>query len=169
MMEVKNVHAALTASEWLRIAELTKQPREDLEKRWEAFLSEHPQHLRKIEVTEGETTKTADDCLKKEFSISIFSVLGIKLNVVFCGTSLDWSLEVRLALLLFGTEVWVTGYTLTPSNASICFSPDLVLVKAKFCIGVSGSKVCLRVWGDACYWGWGWHCADFDETLVCFG
>jgi len=168
-MEPKTLTQGITADDWARLARLAETTPEQLQSQYEAALENHPYILRKIEVRTGDAVQSGD-CIGRDFDISVFDVLGITGNVEFCATSSDdWSAKLHVCLELAGSSVWCTDYTLSPTNTSICYHPDLTAVKADFCIGIVGQNHCFNVNGDACYWALSWHCANFNETPFCFG
>jgi hypothetical protein len=168
-MDPKTLTQGITADEWAKLAKLAETTPEQLQSQYEAILENHPQILRKIEVTRGDAVQSGN-CIKREFNISLFDILGLVGNVEFCYTSSDdWSAAFHICLEVAGSSVWCTDYTLSPTNTSICYHPNLTAVKADFCVGIIGTNHCFNINGDACYWAFGWHCANFNETLFCFG
>jgi hypothetical protein len=169
MMEPRTLTQGITADDWTIVARQAQTTPEQLQSQYEAALQNHPQMLRKIEVSAGDAVQSGD-CISRDFDVSLFDVFGIHGNIEFCGTgSNDWSAKLHICLELFGGDVWCTDYTLSPTNASVCYSPDLTAVRAHFCVGIVGQNHCFNLNGNACYWAWTWHCADFNETPFCFG
>lgn len=167
-MDTKELIKGISADQWTKAASLARLTPEQLQSQYEALLADHPTNLRHIEVTRGAVIQSGD-CVKQGFEISLFKIVGLKGNVEFCGPSSDWSAKYHICLELAGNSVWCTDYTLSPSNTSICYSVDLALVAAQFCVGIVGSNHCFNVNGKAGYWAFGWHWGDFNENVVCFG
>lgn len=165
-MEPNQLTQGIPAESWEMLAKLAKTTPEDLKGKYEALLAQGPQ--RAVSVAVGEAASDGD-CVGRDFNVSLFGIVGISGSVNFCGSSSsDWSATVHLCLDVAGSSVWCTDYTLSPQNVSVCFNPDLAAVKAKLCIGIVGANHCFNVNGNACYWAFGWHCEDFNETLFCF-
>lgn len=169
-MDTKTLTKGIPDSTWQELAESADIGADDLRQRYEAALeAHHPGGLHTIEVERGEPVKEGD-CIRRDFDVSLFKIVGLKGYVEFCGSSgSDWTAKFRICLTAAGSEVWCTEYTLSPTNTSICYHPDLTAVKATLCIGVVGTNHCFNIRGEACYWAFGWHCAKFDENLFCFG
>jgi hypothetical protein len=168
MLDAKTLSAGISAADWSRLGKLAKADPKALQSQYEAFVAGHPQDLRAIEVKRGAPQQAAD-CVTRDFSISLFKVLGLNGYVKFCGPADDWTATFHICLELFGSNVWCTDYTLSPSNASICYNVDLAAVKASFCVAIQGANHCFNIKGEGCYWAFTWHCKDFNETLFCFG
>jgi hypothetical protein len=166
-MDIKNSLAAIPDAEWSKLAELAKTTPEELQQRYRAFVEEHPLHLRKKTVTFGEIEETDDNCRQADFDIGLFDILAIRGHVRFCGTPENWVLRHRVNIVLFGEQVWSHEFTLTSQNPSLCLEVNLGAVKAKLCFGVRDRRSCVYISGEACYWAFGWHCANFDETILC--
>ena len=166
-MDIKNSFAAIPDTEWSKLATLAKTTPEELQQRYQAFVEEHPLHLRKKEVKLGKPEKTSNECIRQNFDITLFDILGIRGYVEICGTPEDWSLKLHICIVLLGAEVWCQDFVLSTSNPHLCVEVNLFTVKAKLCFGVRGSRACFYISGEACYWAFGWHCASFDETIVC--
>lgn len=168
-MTAKQLTQGVSAEDWAKIAKLANITPEELQSKYEAAVAEHPNNLREISVTTS-ASQDNGNCVRRNFEISLFKIVGIEGYVEFCGTNeRDWKATFNVCLTLAGSSVWCTTYTLSPENTSICFHPDLALVKADLCIGIVGSRHCFNIKGKACYWAFGWHCAEFNETLFCFG
>lgn len=168
-MEPRTLMQGIPEEQWAIVARQADTTPEQLQSQYEAVIENHPHILRRIEVKAGDAVQSGD-CISRDFDISLFDALGIRGNVEFCGTSSDdWSAKLHVCLVLFGGDVWCTDYTLSPTNASICFNPDLAAVKAQLCIGIVGQNHCFNIHGNGCYWAFGWNCADFNETPFCFG
>ena len=166
MDSIKSSFAAIPDAEWSKLAELAKTTPEALQQRYQAFVEEHPQHLRTKEVKLGKAEKD-NNCIRRDFEISLFKVLGIRGYVQLCGTPENWQARLHICLVLRGDEVWCQDFVLSNLNPHICIEVNLVAVKAKLCFGLRGSQSCFYISGEACYWAFGWHCASFDETIVC--
>ena len=156
-------------SHWDHLARLTGKPVEDIQAKYSEFVDSMPRVLSQVAVASSETVRTADDCEEKNFDISLLDVIGIRLGVKFCGEGNDWSAQVKLCLLAFGDELSCYEFTLSPQDTRICLKPNFGIAKFEICVGVRGPDVCLFIEGQACVWAFGWHCADFDQTLFCFG
>jgi len=114
--------------------------------------------------------KVNGDCTTQDFSFSLYDIIGIKGSLTLCGSSTsDWSATLKFCLTVAGSSVWCTSYQFDQHNFHVCFSPSVLLAKAKICfnIDIHTNKVCLRLNGNACVWGFGWHCGSFDTTLFC--
>ena len=170
-MDAKMLTQGVSKEDWSQLAKLANTTPEKLQSQYESLLaSNHPQALREISVSTSEAAASSGDCVRRNFEISLFKIVGLEGYVEFCGSSGDdWQATFHICLTLAGSSVWCTTYTLSSQNTSICFNPDLALVKAELCIGIVGSRHCFNIRGKACYWAFGWHCADFNETLFCFG
>lgn len=168
MADQKQVIESIGAEKWERLAELTEKPASELQSKYADFVDSLPRPLPKTQVTSTKAKKTTDDCTEKNFDISLLDVIGIRLGVKFCGDSSDWSADVKLCLLAFGDELSCYNLHLDSQNAEICLSPNFGIAKFQICVGLRGSNVCLYVKGEACFWAFGWHCADFNEQLFCF-
>lgn len=169
-MDAKTLTQGITNDDWAKLARQANTTPEKLRSQYEALLANHPEGLREISVNVTESKASSGDCVRRDFEISLFKIVGVSGYVEFCGSSgSDWKATFKICLTLAGSSVWCTEYTLSSQNASICFHPDLALVKADLCIGIVGSRLCFNIKGKACYWAFGWHCAEFNETLFCFG
>ncbi|MET8767799.1 hypothetical protein [Streptomyces sp. NPDC004658] len=81
-----------------------------------------------------------------------------------------WSADIRVDLNVIGVNVWNDTIHLSDDGAYVSLHPNVGVAKADVTIGVFGSNYCLRTYGRACYWRlFSWSCADYDETLYCFG
>ncbi|MDN3380747.1 MULTISPECIES: hypothetical protein [unclassified Pseudoalteromonas] len=121
-------------------------------------------------ITLGTLSKAKNECLTQDFEVSLFKIIGIKGTLTVCGSSTnDWTATLKVCLIVAGASVWCTQYTFDPHNISVCFSPSVGLAKADLCfrIEIHNNKVCLGLSGKACYWAFGWKCANFNETLFC--
>lgn len=109
-------------------------------------------------------------CHTQSFEISLFKIIGLSGSLTLCGdSSTDWSAELKVCLLLAGSEVWCTSYKFDPHNLGVCFEPSVGAAKARLCFNLElvGDKVCLRISGNACVFLFGWQCGDFDTTVFC--
>jgi hypothetical protein len=168
-MEPRTLTQGITEDDWALVAKLGDTTPEQLQSRYEAHLENHPQMLRKIEVTAGDAVQSGD-CISRKFDVSLFDALGIAGDIEFCGTSSDdWSAKLHICLVLLGDEYWCTDYTLSPTDATVCYHPNLAAVKADFCVGIVGQNHCFNLNGQGCYWAFGWNCKGFNETPFCFG
>jgi hypothetical protein len=164
-------HKSITSidqAHWDRLATLTGKPVEEIQAKYIEFVDSMPRPLSQLKVTAGDSVRTADDCEEKNFDISILDVIGIRLGVKFCGEGSDWSAQIKLCLLAFGSELSCYEFTLSPQDTRICLKPNFGIAKFEICVGVRGPNACLFIEGQACVWTFGWHCADFDQTLFCF-
>src|SRR5258707_250229 len=161
----------ISAEDWSKLAALAETTPEELQKRYQAILSGDPESRQRIEVTRGDALQNGN-CVKRDFNVSLFSVVGLSGNVEFCATSsTDWKAHFVISLDVAGASVWRTEYTLSPTNTSICYNPDVGAAKAQFCVGIVGADHCFNIKGNFCIWAliFGWQCADFNENLFCFG
>jgi hypothetical protein len=166
MDPVKSPIAAISESQWSRLAQLAKVTPQEIQSRYQQFVETHTPQVRTLEVKIGKPEKSGE-CTKKEFDLSLFKLLGIKGFLELCGGGDNWTLKVHVCLILLGMELWCTDFTLSPQNTHVCFDVDLWLVNAKLCFGVRTSRVCFYVSGRACYFDGGWNCESFDETILC--
>jgi len=168
-MDTNTFTKGVSDQDWARAAKLANITPQQLKTRYEAAVAQHPLNLRKVTVTRGEAVKSGD-AIRKDFDISLFDIVGLKGYVEFQGSSSsDWTAAFHICLELAGVSVWCTDETLSPTNAQICYHPDAGGAKADLCLAIQGTNHCFNVSGDACYWAFGWHCGDFNETLFCFG
>ena len=166
-MEPSKLTQSVPAEAWAKLAQTANATPEEFKAKYEALLANGPE-LSQVAVNVGEG-QASGDCVKRTFDVSLFKVVGISGYIEFCGSSSsDWSANVHICLDVAGSSVWCTDYTLSPQNLSVCFNPDLALVKGQLCIGIVGANHCFNIHGNVCYWGFGWHCADFNQTLFCF-
>jgi len=168
-MDTRTLTKGIADSDWARIAKLANTTPDQIRSAYESALTGHPENLRVKSFTRGNPIKSGDS-IRVNFDIGLYKTLSLDGYVEFSGTSsTDWSAAFHVCLELAGNSVWCTDETLTPSNAQICYHPDLAAVKADLCFAIQGSNLCFNVSGDACYWAFGWHCGNFNETVHCFG
>lgn len=159
---------AVSTADWEKLASGAEVSPAELQSKYEAAVASAA-GVHRVTASSADA-EAAADCIGKTFGIDLLGVIGIDGSVQFCGSgSNDWSATLDVELKVAGVSVWHTTYTLSPTNASVCFSPDVGVAKAEICIGIVGSNHCFNIHGSACYWSWTWHCADFNETLFCFG
>jgi hypothetical protein len=169
IVDIKTLTEGISADDWAQLAKFAKTSPEDLKRRYEARLAEHPQNLQKIEIKLGDPVRSGD-CLTQPFNIGLFNIIGLSGSVQFCENGgNDWSATGHVSLDVAGSSVWSTDYTLSPNNTSVCYHPSFFAVKADLCFGIMGDKHCFTVSGDACYWAGTWNCGNFDKTVYCFG
>lgn len=116
------------------------------------------------------TAQTNDDCISQDFSVSLFEIVGIKGTLKVCGKNAsNWSAKLEVCLTVAGASVWCTSYAFGTHNLSVCFSPSVGIAKANLCFDIErhSNKICLNISGNACYWRFGYKCANFDETIFC--
>lgn len=170
-MSTEKAPELLDDQQWEDMAKLVGLPTAEFRTKYEAFIADAPGPLQPMPTKIGDARKDGD-CISRTFEISFFKALGLKVEVKFCPQAGGgWEATLTANLLVLGSSVWETTYTLTSSRASVCFEPELLVAKGKLCFEISerGSELCFRVYGNACYWRpFEWECADFDETPFCF-
>lgn len=181
-MESNMMTQGVPAESWAKLAQLAGTTPEEFKTRYESMLTDGP-HLEPVGVNVGEAVpatngalqsgaaglEASNDCLERTFDVSLFKVVGVSGKITLCGLGTsDWMAQLHLSLDVAGSSVWSTDYTLSARNSSVCFSPDLFVVKGRLCVGLVGSNLCFNINGNICYWGFGWQCADFNQTLFCF-
>ncbi|MDW8808750.1 hypothetical protein P1P68_29145 [Streptomyces scabiei] len=176
--------AGIPDSAWERLAELAGQSSWQGEKvdadhlrnmyadKVQQFLANPDRHLtanRQLDVrSQLQVTKTDDGTLKLgPYELSFFDIIGVTLEGDFTPGE-HWSANLKASLKIVGAVVWQTEYSLSPEHASIHINPSLPIASLDATVGLYGSKLCLRISGEGCYWWFGWNCQKFDETLVCF-
>jgi hypothetical protein len=102
------------------------------------------------------------------YEIALRKILAVGIEGKYCAGA-NWSVAVTAYLKVAGIKLWMTHYKFSSEDSSVTFNPTLQLAKASLTIGIYGEKHCLKISGKACYWWSHWKCADFDESLVCFG
>lgn len=109
------------------------------------------------------------DCETQNFEVTLFEIIGVRGSLTLCGTSSNWSAELKVCLVVAGASVWCTTYTFDAHNLSICFSPSVGIAKAQLCfaLNIERDKICLGLNGNACVWAFGWNCGSFDISLFC--
>ncbi len=160
----------ISDEDWAGLARLANTTPEEIRTRYEALLDKQLNGRQKVSVTLGEPLMSgeSEECISRNISINL-GLSAINGTIRFCGTSIiNWSATVHLCIDLAGSPIWCTDFILTPFNSKICFHPDLFVLKSSFCVSIEGSKLCLVISGEACYWAFGWHCENFSETLTCF-
>ncbi|MGI5484807.1 hypothetical protein [Streptomyces lavendofoliae] len=101
------------------------------------------------------------------FTITAVGPVSLSVEGEFCPGK-NWSATVTVSQKVAGETIWRAEYALSPEHASATFNPAIGVAKANGTIGIFGEKFCLRLYGNACYWWFGWRCKDLDETLACF-
>jgi len=168
-MDTKTLTKGISDDDWAGLAKLANTTPQQIRSRYEAALAGHPGNLRVKNVTRGNSVKSGD-CIRRDFDISLFDLIGLNGYFEFCGTSsTDWNAAVHVCLNVAGAPIWCTDFTLTPSNAQICYSPQFTVVTATLCFAIQGSNLCFNVSGQVFHWAFGWKCEDFNETLFCCG
>ena len=167
-----NAHQAadnISPETWEQVAKLLNSTVHDAKEKYVAGLENDKAPADTPEVHATELYTTSDNCVQKDFSVSLAKLVGVNVHIKVCGSSSsDWNADVKVCPVLAGTEVECYHYQLSPDHLSYSFHVKLGVAKLKLEIGVKMSRVCFYIKGQACYWGFGWHCSDFDETLFCF-
>lgn len=121
-------------------------------------------------VTGAESpTMLANGCTKVgPYDIKIIDSVSVGVSVEYCPGA-NWSATLTAYLKVASKIVWTTTYKLSREHYSITFNPNVGAAKATITVGIFGGNHCLRVYGEGCYWWFGWKCKSFDRTLHCFG
>jgi hypothetical protein len=168
LMDTKQAVANVSDADWQHLAKIANKDADTLKNNYMKAIEDHPKNANSIQVSTTDAIEEGS-CVRRKFDVSLFKVVGVSGEVKFCGSSgSDWEAHVHICLNVAGDSVWCTNYKLSPHDAHVCFHPHLVVAKAQLCIGIKGQRSCFNISGNACYWGFGWHCADFDENLFCF-
>lgn len=170
----------ISAQEWERLAALANAhggeghhvTAEQLSERYVKSIQSEPEQAASMLVAERPKPKVQPngDIHVGPYEIKLYSVFALGIEGDF-RTGTDWAFDFKAYLKVLGETVWTTEYRLSPQESSISYHPDVYLAKGDFTIGIFGSSLCLRTFGDACYrvpLG-SWHCKAFDVTLHCFG
>lgn len=170
---LKAVESRVSPADWQRMAKHAQIGPDELKAKVLKALQGHADGkdlavARTFPVLSDATKK--DSCHTQSFEISLFKIIGLSGSLTLCGdSSTDWSAELKVCLLLAGSEVWCTSYKFDPHNLGVCFEPSVGLAKARLCFNLElgVDKVCLHISGNACVWIFGWQCGDFDTTVFC--
>lgn len=129
----------------------------------------HENPPERVDVDGRAPVQQANGCYSLgPYEISVVGPVSVGVEGEFCPGE-NWSATLTAYLKVAGEIIWKTQYTLSPEHYSVTFNPTVGVAKASVTVGIFGSSYCLRVFGDACYWWFGWSCKNFDETLHCFG
>lgn len=168
-------------ADWKLMAAHAGKSPEELKAILSAGLEQHFLLKQKLQYAPAPTAKAAPsvslaattqsgDCNTQSFNITLFDVIGLSGTLTLCGTSTsDWSAQLKVCLVVLGAEVVCYQFAFDPHNLGVCWSPNVGIAKASICFNleISSNKVCLNISGNACVWGFGWHCGDFNVTPFC--
>jgi hypothetical protein len=173
MMNEKTIDFRVSDQDWQRMAKHAGIPAEELKAKVLDALASPEAFLARATPTTpviSGLTAAGDQCQSQSFEVSLFKIIGVAGTLTLCGTNTsDWSAELQVCLVVAGSKVWCTTYKFDPHNLGVCFSPSVGIAKAKLCftIQIKNNSACLNISGNACVWGFGWKCGDFDTTVFC--
>jgi len=92
-------------------------------------------------------------------------VLSLRIDVSITGGD-DWRGTLKVTAKVFGYDVGSSQAEISRTNSYIEIHPSVLLAKADLKIGLYGERLCFGVEGQACYWGFGWHCTPVNAPAL---
>lgn len=156
--------------DWDILAAALKTPVQDLKNMYANAIDEYikkPSRIRIDELPEPHKITGKFD-INKSYTITVVpATLVVRVDVGIT-TQEDWSGTVRITPIIFGKELGASEIQISRTQSFFQIHPSALLVKADLKIGIYGDNLCFGIEGQACYWGFGWKCQDFNkQNLFC--